>query len=145
MNEQQRIDLVDEIYDWIMSNDEMGLGEMGDAHDEAEQIVRRWEKRTEKPDLSTRYSELANDSTKELEQLVGEGVILFDDEDIDAIYDLPRAYWVGKYGDYTEYAIVRVEKGLKFIGRSLDDSDQMTFNLSDLNLHTIIEIINQIK
>lgn len=47
MNEEQRIELVDEIYDWIMSSDEMGLGEMGDALDEAEQIVRRWEKRIE--------------------------------------------------------------------------------------------------
>jgi hypothetical protein len=152
LNEQQRKDLVDEIYDWIMSNDEMGLGEMGDAVDEAERIVNKWEKRTEKPDLEARYSQLAYDSTQELRQLVSEGVVLWphdtdEDDDMNVIYDLPITYWVGKHGDYTEYAIVRVEKGLKFIGRSLSDGvdDEMTFGLGDLNLSVIIDIINEIK
>lgn len=152
LTEKQRKDLVDEIYDSIMQNDEMGLGEMGDAVDEAERIVRNWERRTEKPDLNARYSQLAYDSTRELEQLVGEGVVLWphdtdEDEDMNVIYDLPRAYWVGKYGDYTEYAITRVEKGLKFIGRSISDGvdDEMTFDLGDLNLSVIIDIITEIK
>ena len=152
LNEQQRKDLVDEIYDWIMSNDEMGLGDMGDAVDEAERIVRKWEKRTKKPDLNARYSQLAEDSTRELEQLVGEGVVLWphdtdEDDDMNVIYDMPRAYWVGKHGDYTEYAIIRVEKGLKFIGRSVSNGvdDEMTFGLGDLNLSVIIDVINQIK
>jgi hypothetical protein len=135
-----------------MSNDEMGLGEMGDAVDEAERIVNKWEKRTEKPDLEARYSQLAYDSTQELRQLVSEGVVLWphdtdEDDDMNVIYDLPITYWVGKHGDYTEYAIVRVEKGLKFIGRSLSDGvdDEMTFGLGDLNLSVIIDIINEIK
>jgi hypothetical protein len=152
LNEQQRKDLVDEIYDWIMSNDEMGLGDMGDAVDEAERIVRKWEKRTEKPDLDARYSQLAEDSTQELKQLVSEGVVLWshdtdEDDDMNTIYDLPITYWVGKYGDYEEYAIIRVEKGLKFIGRSVSNGvdDEMTFGLGDLNLSVIIDIITEIK
>jgi hypothetical protein len=151
LNEQQRTELVDEIYEFIMTNDSMGLGEMGDAIDEAEQIVHRWEKRIDKPDLDARYSQLAHDSTKELEQLIGEGVDLWpydtDEEDTESIYDLPRTYWVGKHGDYTEYSIIRVEKGLKFIGRPIGgevDGD-MSFGLWDLNLSVIIDLINQIK
>lgn len=46
LTDQQHIDLVDVIYEWIMFNEDMGLGEMGDARDEAEQIVRRWLMRT---------------------------------------------------------------------------------------------------
>lgn len=46
LTEQQHIDLVDVIYEWIMDNEEMGLGEMADARDEAERIVRRWTIRT---------------------------------------------------------------------------------------------------
>lgn len=46
LTEQQHIDLVDVIYEWIMANEEMGMGEMADARDEAEQIVRRWLRRT---------------------------------------------------------------------------------------------------
>lgn len=46
LTDQQHIDLVDVIYEWIMYNEDMGLGEMGDARDEAEQIVRRWLIRT---------------------------------------------------------------------------------------------------
>lgn len=46
LTEQQHIDLVDVIYEWIMYNDDMGMGDMGDARDEAEQIVRRWLMRT---------------------------------------------------------------------------------------------------
>lgn len=46
LTEQQHIDLVDVIYEWIMDNEEMGLGEMADARDEAEHIVRKWLIRT---------------------------------------------------------------------------------------------------
>lgn len=46
LTEQQHIDLVDVIYEWIMASDDMGMGDMGDARDEAEQIVRRWLMRT---------------------------------------------------------------------------------------------------
>lgn len=46
LTEQQHIDLVDVIYEWIMSNEDMGLGEMADARDEAERIVRQWMIRT---------------------------------------------------------------------------------------------------
>lgn len=46
LTDQQHIDLVDVIYEWIMYNEDMGLGDMGDARDEAEQIVRRWLIRT---------------------------------------------------------------------------------------------------
>ena len=46
LTEQQHIDLVDVIYEWIMFNEDMGLADMGDARDEAEQIVRRWLIRT---------------------------------------------------------------------------------------------------
>lgn len=46
LTDQQHIDLVDVIYEWIMANEEMGMGEMADARDEAEQIVRRWLRRT---------------------------------------------------------------------------------------------------
>lgn len=46
LTEQQHIDLVDVIYEWIMASDDMGLGEMGDARDEAERIVRTWLRRT---------------------------------------------------------------------------------------------------
>lgn len=34
--------LIEEIYDWIMSNQGMGLGESADAREEAENIVRSW-------------------------------------------------------------------------------------------------------
>jgi len=34
--------LVDIIYNSIMANDEYGLGEMGDARDEATRIVMQW-------------------------------------------------------------------------------------------------------
>lgn len=46
LTEQQHIDLVDVIYEWIMASEDMGMGEMADARDEAEQIVRRWLMRT---------------------------------------------------------------------------------------------------
>jgi hypothetical protein len=46
LTDQQHIDLVDVIYEWIMHNEDMGLGEMADARDEAEQMVRRWLIRT---------------------------------------------------------------------------------------------------
>lgn len=43
MNEEQRIALVDRIYEWIMSNEDMGMGESADARYEADKIVRGWE------------------------------------------------------------------------------------------------------
>ncbi len=46
LTDQQHIDLVDVIYEWIMASEDMGMGEMADARDEAEQIVRRWLMRT---------------------------------------------------------------------------------------------------
>ena len=46
LTDQQHIDLVDVIYEWIMASEDMGLADIGDARDEAEQIVRRWLKRT---------------------------------------------------------------------------------------------------
>lgn len=46
LTEDQHIDLVDVIYEWIMASEDMGLGEMADARDEAERIVRTWLKRT---------------------------------------------------------------------------------------------------
>lgn len=40
---QNHIDaLIDNIYNSIMANDEFGLGEMGDARDEATRIVMEW-------------------------------------------------------------------------------------------------------
>lgn len=46
LTEDQHIDLVDVIYEWIMASEDMGLGEMADARDEAERIVRQWMIRT---------------------------------------------------------------------------------------------------
>ncbi len=46
LTDQQHIDLVDVIYEWIMASEDMGLADIGDARDEAEQIVKRWLKRT---------------------------------------------------------------------------------------------------
>lgn len=56
LTDQQYIDLVDVIYEWIMYNEEMGLGEMGDARDEAEQIVRRWLKRTNSVNFKNKWT-----------------------------------------------------------------------------------------
>jgi hypothetical protein len=56
LTEQQHIDLVDVIYEWIMDNEEMGLGEMADARDEAERIVRRWTIRTNSSNFKNQLS-----------------------------------------------------------------------------------------
>ncbi len=56
LTEQQHIDLVDVIYEWIMDNEEMGLGEMADARDEAECIVRRWKIRTNSSNFKSQLS-----------------------------------------------------------------------------------------
>lgn len=41
-------DLVEEIYDWIMANSDMGLGESADARMEAENIVINWKNKRNK-------------------------------------------------------------------------------------------------
>lgn len=56
LTEEQHIDLVDVIYEWIMDNEEMGLGEMADARDEAERIVRRWMIRTNSSNFKNQLS-----------------------------------------------------------------------------------------
>lgn len=53
LSDQQHIDLVDVIYEWIMANEDMGLGDMGDARDEAERIVRTWLRRTNSVNFKT--------------------------------------------------------------------------------------------
>lgn len=41
VKEQEEI-LVEEIYQWIMANEDMGMGESADALFEAHKIVRQW-------------------------------------------------------------------------------------------------------
>jgi len=42
IREEQEQMLVDDIYQWIMSNDDMGMGECADALYEATKIVQEW-------------------------------------------------------------------------------------------------------
>lgn len=56
LTDQQHIDLVDVIYEWIMDNEDMGLGEMADARDEAERIVRLWMIRTNSSNFKNQLS-----------------------------------------------------------------------------------------
>ena len=37
--------LVDDIYEWIMSNEDMGMGESADALYEAHKIVQNWKRK----------------------------------------------------------------------------------------------------
>lgn len=147
MNEQQRKDLVDEIYDWIMSNDEMGMGEMGDALYEAEQIVHKWERRTVKPDLNERYNDLVMEATDELYRLVDGEIVLTDDDH--ELYDMPYTYWVGKHNAFSEYGIIKVYKAeagqIVFVGDCFDDEEIKEFTLMDVNLSTVIDVISRIK
>lgn len=41
VKEQEEI-LVEEIYQWIMANEDMGMGESSDALYEAQKIVKKW-------------------------------------------------------------------------------------------------------
>ena len=47
LTENQYLSLVDSIYSTLMAMPEMGMGEMGDARDEAERIVDSWAKENE--------------------------------------------------------------------------------------------------
>lgn len=42
MTKQQEELLVEEIYQWIMANEDMGMGESADALLEANRIVQQW-------------------------------------------------------------------------------------------------------
>lgn len=42
MTKEQEELLVEEIYQWIMSNEDMGMGESADALYEAHKIVQNW-------------------------------------------------------------------------------------------------------
>jgi len=42
LTENQYNSLVDKIYDKLMENPEMGMGEMGECHDESNRIVDEW-------------------------------------------------------------------------------------------------------
>jgi hypothetical protein len=45
IREDQEQMLVDDIYQWIMSNDDMGMGESADALYEATKIVAEWKRK----------------------------------------------------------------------------------------------------
>lgn len=44
VKEQEEI-LVEEIYQWIMANEDMGMGESADALFEARRIVKKWKEK----------------------------------------------------------------------------------------------------
>jgi hypothetical protein len=48
LRSEKYTDLVEEIYDWIMANADMGLGESADARMEAENIVINWKNKRNK-------------------------------------------------------------------------------------------------
>jgi hypothetical protein len=45
IREEQEELLVEEIYQWIMSNEDMGMGECADALYEATKIVQNWKRK----------------------------------------------------------------------------------------------------
>jgi hypothetical protein len=45
IREEQEQMLVDDIYEWIMSNEDMGMGESADALYEATKIVQNWKRK----------------------------------------------------------------------------------------------------
>jgi hypothetical protein len=45
IREEQEQMLVDDIYQWIMSNEDMGMGECADALYEATKIVAEWKRK----------------------------------------------------------------------------------------------------
>jgi len=45
IREDQEQMLVDDIYQWIMSNEDMGMGESADALYEATKIVQEWKRK----------------------------------------------------------------------------------------------------
>lgn len=45
IREDQEQMLVDDIYQWIMSNEDMGMGECADALYEATKIVQEWKRK----------------------------------------------------------------------------------------------------
>ena len=45
MTKEQEELLVEEIYQWIMSNEDMGMGECADALYEATKIVQEWKRK----------------------------------------------------------------------------------------------------
>lgn len=45
IREDQEQMLVDDIYQWIMSNEDMGIGESADALYEAQKIVHNWKRK----------------------------------------------------------------------------------------------------
>ena len=45
IRENQEQMLVDDIYEWIMSNEDMGMGESADALYEATKIVQNWKRK----------------------------------------------------------------------------------------------------
>ena len=76
-----------------------------------------------------------------------EEFILCNDSNLetDEIYDLPRVYKVGKYDVYTEYAITKITKD-GIIGIAIDDqSEEEFFELKDLNLEQLINILKTIN
>lgn len=87
------------------------------------------------------YNNLYNEILKEFDGIKN---ICFD-YDTENLFDLPLTFSLDKYSVYSEYAIISI-KDEKIIGMSVENTeDRKVFYFDDLNLPTLIELLEYIN
>ena len=95
--------------------------------------------------LSKAYNELRDKVYEEFKKL--DYFILCNEEELlhtDKKYDLPRMYKVDRHNNYKDYAIHTVTKD-SFLAISIEDEDEVEFSMCELELGTLISILEEIE
>jgi predicted translin family RNA/ssDNA-binding protein len=63
----------------------------------------------------------------------------------DCIYEIPRVYSVTKHGYHTEWCILRIDKGMAYLGGMCDDFGEFRQrSVNDLTSEELLMIANEI-
>lgn len=95
--------------------------------------------------LSKTYNELRDKVYEEFKKL--DYFILCNEEELlhtDKKYDLPRMYKVDRHNNYKDYAIHTFTKD-SFLAISIEDEDEVEFLICELELGTLISILEEIE